>query len=98
MPKLYICSGCGQQHMKPTGKNCQFMEQQDTSFSDSNVIVTSREASVNQDIISALQSVSSRLSSIEQCISKTKENLAQKPSRPTGLETLETTPAAGKST
>ena len=86
MPKVFKCLGCGQQQQqqRPTGKNCTLIQQQEASFSDSNVIGASSEADRNQDIISALQAVSSRLSTIEHRISKTEEQLSQKSTSVTG--------------
>ena len=79
MPKNFHCSGCGGQHKRPVGVKCQFKDDVNVESSSSNSMNsnintdTNTADSVNHDIISALTSVSSRLTAIEQRIQKTEE-------------------------
>ena len=71
MPKNFHCSGCGGQHKRPVGVKCQFKDDVNVESSSSNSMNsnintdTNTADSVNCDIISALTSVSSRLTAIE---------------------------------
>ena len=74
MPKKFKCSACIGQHKQPTGVNCLFVAAQETSPVNSS-IMNSDEAnkaradapgpSRDNDILQALEAVSSRLSAIE---------------------------------
>ena len=76
-PKNFHCSGCGGQHKRPVGVKCQFKDDVNVESSSTNSITsssitdTSNIDTVNHDILSALTSVSSRLTAIEQRIQKT---------------------------
>ena len=84
MPKNFHCSGCGGQHKRPVGVKCQFKDDINVESSSSNSMNsnsntdTNTTDSVNHDIISALTSVSSRLSAIEQRIQKKGRNNCNK--------------------
>ena len=65
MPKHFHCSGCGGQHKRPVGAKCQFKNNDVNISGSASMNVSNVSESVNQDIISALSDVSSRLEAIE---------------------------------
>ena len=65
MPKHFHCSGCGGQHKRPVGAKCQFKSNYVNISGSASINVSNVSESVNQDIISALSAVSSRLEAIE---------------------------------
>ena len=77
MTKLFKCSEC----RRPTGKNCPFINN-DPNLNDSNIIGASGSDDLNQDIVQALSSVCSRLTFIEDCITKTEQKLQKQSSSP----------------
>ena len=95
MPKNFKCSASKGQHKRPTGVNCPFVPAQETSSANSS-IMNSEEAndaradtpdlSRNNDILSALEAVSSRFSAIEHRIERTEERLDASPAQ-VGLPT-----------
>ena len=70
------CTGCGEQHKRPAGKNCPTLRNMNND-SDSDVIATGSATDMNQDILSALTSVSSSLTAIEARITKTEAQIGQ---------------------
>ena len=90
MPKNFKCSACKGQHKWPTGVNCPFIVPQETSSVNSS-IMNSDEAndaradapgpSRDNDILQALEAVSSRLSAIEHRIERTEERLDASPAQ-----------------
>ena len=81
MPKNFHCSGCGGQHQRRVGVKCQFKDDVNVESSSLNSISSNSNTdtntidTVNHDILSALTSVSSRLTVIEQHIQKTEDQL-----------------------
>ena len=75
MPKVFNCSACGSQHKRHVGQKCQ-MGKLDTSAAASSVVDQQGGGEgINQEIINALSSVSSRLSAIEARIEKTEQHI-----------------------
>ena len=73
MPKIFKCSTCGSQHKRPVGVKCQMQ-----GLENNDVTVDAGLDSpddINTQILNALSAVSSRLTSIEQLIEKTEEQL-----------------------
>ena len=72
MPKIFSCSACNGQHKRPVGAKCQNKHNDllevSTSSTQSNENVTD---SLNHEILAALNTVSSRLSTMEQRMDKT---------------------------
>ena len=75
MPKNFHCSGCGGQHKRPVGVKCQFKGNVDSDLEVSGVNIDTNTDTVNHDILHALNSVSSRLTAIEQHIQNTEDQL-----------------------
>ena len=75
MPKNFYCSGCGGQHKRPVGANCQYKDNVDSDVEVSDVNTNANTDTVNHDILHALNSVSSRLTAIEQRIQNTEDQL-----------------------
>ena len=75
MPKNFHCSGCGGQHKRPVGVKCQFKDNVDSDLEASGVNIDTNTDTVNHDILHALNSVSSRLTAIEQRIQNTEDQL-----------------------
>ena len=75
------CSDCGGQHKRPVGMKYQFkvnVQADDSSLNSISLNIhtnTNAADTVNHDILSALTSVSSRLTAIEQCIHKPEDQL-----------------------
>ena len=75
MPKNFHCSGCGGQHKRPVGVKCQFKDNINSDVEVSDTNTDTNNDTVNHDILHALNSVSSRLTAIEQRIQKTEDQL-----------------------
>ena len=75
MPSNFHCCGCGGQHKRPVGVKCQFKDNAESDIEISGVNTDTNTDTVNHDILNALNSVSSRLTAIEQCIQKTEDQL-----------------------
>ena len=75
MPKNFHCSGCGGQHKRPVGVKCQFKNNVDSDLEVSSDNIDTNTDTVNHDILHALNSVSSRLTAIEQRIQNTENQL-----------------------
>ena len=75
MPKNFHCSGCGGQHKRPVDVKCQFKDNVESDIEIASVNTDSNTVSVNHDILNALNSVSSRLTAIEQRIQNTEDQL-----------------------
>ena len=84
MPKIVNCTGCGEQHKIPAGKKCPTLKNMNND-SDSDAIVTGSSTDMNQDILPALTSVSSRLTVIESRITKTVAQLSQQATQSTSF-------------
>ena len=86
MPKVFKRSACKGQHQRPTGAKCKYVnsisETEDLNYSLTNSEPSSVRAdtqSRDNDILTALQAVSPRLSAIEQRIEHTEEKLEAAP-------------------
>ena len=75
MPKVFHCSACNGQHKRPVGSKCQFKNNELLEESTSNTQSTQNSESLNQEILMALNSVSSRLSSMENRMDRMEEQL-----------------------
>ena len=75
MPKVFSCSACGGQHKRPVGQKCQVGKLNSSSATVSGVEQQGVDEGVNQEIINALSSVSSRLSAIEARIERTEQQI-----------------------
>ena len=75
MPKVFSCSACGGQHKRPVGQKCQVGKLDSSSATASGVEQQGVDGGVNQEIINALSSVSSRLSAIEARIERTEQQI-----------------------
>ena len=88
MPKVFHCSACNGQHKRPVGSKCQFKGDDASSTSSAQ-----NSDNLNQEILMALNSVSSRLSSMEQRMDRTDERLQgpcqQAPSTPSERATVD---------
>ena len=82
MPKTFKCSACKGQHQRPVGSKCEFIKmnsvsdiETDMNSAQSGSVRAAAQAGNNRDndILHALEAVSSRLSAIEQCIEPTEE-------------------------
>ena len=71
----FHCSGCSGQHKRPVGVKCQFKDNVDSDLEASGVNIDTNTDTVNHDILHALNSVSSRLTAIEQRIQNTEDQL-----------------------
>ena len=78
MPKVFHCSGCGQQHKRPINSKCQQKQDELLNASSHSVNVGNDQENVNQSIVDALSAVSSRLEAIERRIDKTEEQIQGK--------------------
>ena len=74
MNKIVNCTGGGEQHKRPAGKNYPTLKNMNND-SDSDATATGSSTDINHGILSALTSVSSRLTIIETRITKTEEQL-----------------------
>ena len=75
MPKVFSCSACGGQHKLPVGQKCQMGKLDSSTATASGVEQQGVDEGVNQEIINALSSVSSRLSAIEVRIERTEQQI-----------------------
>ena len=75
MPKNFHCSGCGGQHKRPVGVKCQFKDNVESDSKIASVNTDTNTDTMNHDILNALNSVSSRLTAIEQRIQNTEDQL-----------------------
>ena len=75
MPKVFHCSACNGQQKRPVGSKCQFKSNDVLEESTSSTSSVHNSENLNQEILIALNSVSSRLSSIEQRMDRTEERL-----------------------
>ena len=78
MPKVFHCSGCGQQHKRPINSKCQNKQNELLNASSDSVNVGSDQENVNKSIVDALSAVSCRLEAIERRIDKTEEQIQGK--------------------
>ena len=76
MPKVFKCSACKGQHQRRTGAKCKFVNFMQESEELNDSLTASESSSVrantqsrDNDILTALQAVSSRLSAIEKGLS-----------------------------
>ena len=96
MPKTFKCSACKGQHQRPVGSKCTVIQMNNLD-SDEPLMDSAQSGSVragaqtsnnrDNDILHALEAVSSRLSAIEQRIECTEERLDASPAR-VGLQQL----------
>ena len=75
MPKVFSCSACGGQHKRPVGQKCQMGKLDSSTATPSGVEQQGVDEGVNQEIINALSSVSSRLWAIEARIERTEQQI-----------------------
>ena len=68
MPKVFKCSACKGQHQRPTGTKCKYVNSINETEDLNDSLIDSESSSVradaqsrDNDIINALQAVSSRL-------------------------------------
>ena len=73
MPKVFPCSACNGQHKRPVGSKCQFKSTDSLEVSTSITQSGPNSDNQSQEILMALNSVTSRLSSMEQRMDKTEE-------------------------
>ena len=90
MQKLYKCNVCKEQHRRPTGARCPFVQNSSTEEPINSSIMNSVDPTLvtpgaqsaglrDRDILSALEAVSSSLSAIEHRIECTEEKLLATP-------------------
>ena len=75
MPKVFNCSACGGQHKWSVGQKCQVGNPDGSVAASGGVEQQGVAEGVNQEIINALSSVSSRLSAIEARIEKMEQHI-----------------------
>ena len=75
MPKVVPCSACNGQHKGPVGSKCQFKSTDSLEVSTSTTQSVPNSDHLSQEILMALNSVNSRLSSMEQRMDMTEERL-----------------------
>ena len=78
MPKVFHCSGCGQQHQRPINSKCQQKQNEALNVSSDSVSVGNDQVNMSQTIVNALSAVSSRLEAIERRIDKQEEQIQGK--------------------
>ena len=75
MPKVFHCSACNGQHKRPVDSKCQLKSTDSLEKSTSTTQSLQNSDNLSQEILMALNSVSSRLSSMEQKMDRTEEQL-----------------------
>ena len=75
MPKVFHCSSCNGQHERPLGSQCQLKNNEILEESTSSTQSTQKSESMNQEILMALNAVSSRLLSMKCRMDRTVEQL-----------------------
>ena len=103
MPKVFKYSACKGQYQRPTGTKCKYVNSINVTKDLNDSLIDSESSSVtadaqsrDNDIINALQAVSSRLSTIEQRIERTEKKLEAAHAQ-TGLQNLPEKPSTSAS-
>ena len=73
MPKVFHCSACNGQDKRSVGSKCQSKSTNSLEVSTSSTHSVQNSDNLSQEILMALNSVSSRLSSMEQRMDRTEE-------------------------